>query len=333
MTRKSEQLRTLLKINEKNLTEQSLPGLIDHIARSAVDFFKVDAATLRLADEERKVLVLKSTCGIDEKSVQKDLPINEESAAGVSYLKGTPVNSSNIPQQSLHSRNQANSKELSSVLALPLKVKDRDLGVLSVYKRGNKELSSSEIELADMFASQASLALMRTMHVDQLRFAAITDSLTGLYNEGYFYKRLHEEINRAERSGSSLSLLFIDVDGLKRINDSHGHLVGDEVLTQIAKRTGACVRKVDILARYGGDELVTILPATNGTLALEVAERIRERVANTRFQGNISLTVSIGIASYPKDATSARVLLDKADKIMYQAKQKGMNRVEISGLG
>jgi len=329
----SKQLRTLLKINEKNFTQQSLPGLVDHIARSALDFLKVDGATLRLADEKGKVLVLESTCGIDEKSVKKDLPINEESAAGLSYLKGKSWSSANIPEDFLYSGHRANSKEFSSVLALPLKVKNRHLGVLSVYKRRNKEFSRSEIEMGDLFVSQASLALMRTMYMDQLRFAAIIDSLTGLYNEGYFHKRLHEEINRSERSASSLSLLFIDVDGLKRINDSHGHLMGDEVLTQIAKSIGACVRKVDILARYGGDELVAILPSTNGTLALEVAERIRKRVASTRFQGKITLTVSIGIASYPKDATNARVLLDKADKIMYQAKQKGMNRVEISGLG
>lgn len=326
--RKPEQLYTLLKINEKILIEQSLPELLNHIVRSAVDFLEVDAGSLRLADEEQGLLILKSTCGTHRKSGQADLPINEKSTAGLSYLKRMPVKSSNISKEPLYPWNNEETKKFASLLTVPLKVRDRNLGVFSVYRRRKKEFSKSEIEMAEIFASQAALAIMNRTYLDRFHRAAITEELTGFYNRGYFYQRLEEEINRAERTGRPLSLLVIDFDHLKIINDSYGHLAGDKALKEISKIIRACIRKVDIPARYGGDELVIILPETDNISAFQVAERIRKKVANTPFRGDTRLTVSIGIATYPKDATQSQALFERADQAMYQAKQKGTNRVE-----
>jgi len=326
--RKPERLHTLLKINEKILTEQSLSKLLNHIVRSAVDFLKVDAATLRLANEEQSLLILKSTCGTHRKSEQVDLPINEESTAGLSYLKRTPVKSSDISKEPLYPWNNEERKRFPSLLTVPLKIRDRNLGVFSVYRRRKKEFSRFEVALAEIFASQASLAIMNRTYLDQFHRAAITEELTGFYNRGYFYQRLEEEINRAERTDLPLSLLVIDFDHLKIINDSYGHLTGDKALKEISKIIRACIRKVDIPARYGGDELVIILPETDSISAFKVAERIRKKVANTPFRNNTRLTVSIGIATYPKDTTQSQTLFERADQAMYQAKQKGANRVE-----
>jgi len=325
--RKSEQLHTLLEINEKIMTEQSLSDLLNCIVRSAVDFLKADAGTLRLADEHQNLLILKSTCGTHRESEQVELPINEKSTGGLSYLKRTPVNSPNISQEPLYPWNGEESRKFSSLLTVPLRVRDRNLGVLSVYRR-RERFSSSQIEMAEIFASQSAIAIMNRNYLDHFQRVAITESLTGLYNRGYFYQRLGEEMNRAERTGRPLSILFIDLDYLKLINDSCGHLAGDKALKEISEIIRACIRKVDISARYSGDEIVIVLPETNDNLAFQVAERIRRKVANTLFQRGIPLTVSIGIATYPKDASEPRVLLDRADKAMYQAKQKGRNRVE-----
>lgn len=323
-----KQLHTLLKINEKILTEQSLSDLLNHIVRSAVDFLKVDAGTLRLPNEEQNVLVLKSVYGTHRKSEQVDLPINEESTAGLSYLKRTPVKSSDISKEPLYPWNGEENKKFSSLLTVPLKVRDRNLGVFSVYRRRKKEFSRSEVELAEIFASQAALAIMNRTYLDQFHRATITEELTGFYNRGYFYQRLKEEINRAERTDLPLSILVIDFDHLKIINDSYGHLTGDKALQEISKIIRACIRRVDIPARYGGDELVIILPETDSISAFNVAERIRKKIANTPFRNNIPLTVSIGIATYPKDTTQSQTLFERADQAMYQAKQKGANRVE-----
>lgn len=323
-----KQLHTLLEINEKIVTEQSLSELLDYIVRSTVNFLKADAGTLRLPNEEQNVLVLKSVYGTHRKSGQIYLPINENSTAGLSYLKCRPVNSSNISRQSLCPWNGEESKTFFSFLSAPLKVKDKNWGVLSLYRRRKEEFSSSEIEIAEIFASQAALAIMNRTYLDQFRRAAIIEELTGFYNRGYFYQRLKEETNRAERTDLPLSLLVIDFDHLKYINDSYGHLAGDKALKEISKIIGACIRKVDIPARYGGDELVIILPETDSIFAFNVAERIRKKVANAPFQNNTRLTVSIGIATYPKDTTQCETLFERADQAMYQAKQRGANRVE-----
>lgn len=324
-----KQLHALLEINEKIVTEQSLSELLDYIVRSTVNFLKADAGTLRLPNKEQNVLVLKSVYGTHRKSGQIDLPINENSTAGLSYLKCRPVNSSNVSGQSLCPWNGEESKTFFSFLSAPLKVKDKNWGVLSLYRRRKEEFSSSEIEIAEIFASQAALAIMNRTYLDQFHRAAITEELTGFYNRGYFYQRLKEETNRAARTDLPLSLLVIDFDHLKYINDSYGHLAGDKALKEISKIIRACIRKVDIPARYGGDELVIILPETNSIFAFNVAERIRKKVANTPFRNNTQLTVSIGIASYPKDSTQSQTLFERADQAMYQAKQRGANRVEI----
>ena len=322
------QLHILLEMNEKIVTEQSLSQLLDYIVRSAVNFLTADAGTLSLPNKEQNVLVLKSVHGTHRKSGQIYLPIDENSTAGLSYLKCRPVNSSNISRQPLCPWNSEESKKFSSCLSVPLKVKDKNLGVLSLYKRRKEEFSSSEIEIAEMFAFQATLAIMNRTYLDQFHRAAITEELTGFYNRGYFYQCLKEETNRAERTDLPLSLLVIDFDHLKYINDSYGHLAGDKALKQISKIIRACIRKVDIPARYGGDELVIILPETDSIFAFNIAERIRKKVANTPFRNNTRLTVSIGIATYPKDTTQSQTLFDRADQAMYQAKQKGANRVE-----
>jgi len=326
--RKPERLHTLLKINEEILTERSLSKLLNYIARSAVDFLKVDAATLRLANEEQSLLILKSTYGTHRKSKQVDLPINEESTAGLSYLKRMPVKSSDISREALYPWNDEECKKFSSLLTVPLKIRDRSLGVFSVYRRRKKEFSRSKVKLSEIFASQASLAIMNRTYLDQFHHAAITEELTGFYNRGYFYQRLKGAINRAERTDLPLSLLVIDFDHLKCINDSYGHLTGDKALKEISKIIRTCIRKVDIPARYGGDELVIILPETDSIFAFNVAERIRKKVANISFRNNTRLTVSIGVATYPEDTTQYQTLFERADQAMYQAKQKGTNRVE-----
>ncbi|HEY5387974.1 MAG TPA: diguanylate cyclase, partial [Thermoleophilia bacterium] len=157
---------------------------------------------------------------------------------------------------------------------------------------------------------------------------AITDALTGLYNHRYFHERLSEEIDRCQEQDGELSLLFCDLDNFRAFNEMHGHGAGDRVLRAVARIVESSVRHVDLAARFGGEEFAAILIDTNERGALEVAERIRAGIIEARFSaGADPLSVSIGVASCPVDATFKEELIDKADWAMYLAKRRGRNKV------
>ncbi|MCD6473098.1 sensor domain-containing diguanylate cyclase [Candidatus Aerophobetes bacterium] len=313
-------LHIFLRINEKILANEPLSNLLDCIVHSAVDFIDADAGTLRLVDESSSSLMLKSTYETKREPRTTILSLNKRSTAGISFSKGKPITSSNILKDPLYPWKDAESKKFASLLTVPLKTKDKKLGVLSIYTKQEKRFSLFEVEMAEIFASQASLAIMNKTYLDRFRQSAITDNLTGFYNGGYFHKRFEEEIKRAARNKRLLSILFIDVDHLKFINDSYGHLAGDEVLKEISKAIRACIREVDIPARYGGDEMAIVLPETNNTVAYSIAKRIKDKIKNIPFRKNVPLTVSIGVATYPQDTTKPQDLLNKADRAMYKAK-------------
>jgi diguanylate cyclase (GGDEF)-like protein len=184
--------------------------------------------------------------------------------------------------------------------------------------RANKELAQKREEL---------LALSRT------------DPLTGLCNRRYFEERLHEEFARSKRYGSHLSLVMLDIDHFKRINDTFGHPFGDEVLRGVAHTARAQLREVDLLARYGGEELVALLPETAPEAALRVCERVREAIEALEFEHVgadrdrrlVRCTASLGLASVPSPLlATAEDLLRAADECLYAAKGAGRNRVHQS---
>jgi diguanylate cyclase (GGDEF)-like protein len=157
---------------------------------------------------------------------------------------------------------------------------------------------------------------------------AITDALTGLYNHRYFHERLSEEVDRCQEEGGELSLLFCDLDNFRAFNELHGHGAGDRAIRAAARIVEDSVRHVDLAARFGGQEFAAILIDTGEQGALEVAERIRAGIMGARFSaGTDPLSVSIGVASCPADATFKEELIDKADWAMYLAKRRGRNKV------
>ena len=180
---------------------------------------------------------------------------------------------------------------------------------------------------ADRSHTLAAMLQAAAIRFSRAEVEAITDGLTGLYNHRYLHERLEEELERARRRETRLSLLFFDCDEFKVYNDAYGHKAGDAALTRIARITEACSRRVDLAARYGGEEFVLVLVETDRRGALTVAERIRAEVASSSALGGRPLSVSIGVATYPDDAAAKDELLDKADWAMYAAKRAGRNRV------
>jgi diguanylate cyclase (GGDEF)-like protein/excisionase family DNA binding protein len=180
---------------------------------------------------------------------------------------------------------------------------------------------------ADRSHTLAAMLQSAAIRYSRAEVEAITDGLTGLYNHRYLHERLEEELRRARRRDTPLSLLFCDCDDFKTYNDTHGHKAGDAALARIARIIESCSRRVDLPARYGGEEFVLVLVETDAAGALTVAERIRAEIAASSASGGQPLTVSIGVATCPGDAAARDELLDKADWAMYAAKRAGRDRV------
>ncbi|WP_419655532.1 GGDEF domain-containing protein [Desulfosarcina variabilis] len=158
---------------------------------------------------------------------------------------------------------------------------------------------------------------------------ALKDGLTQLFDVSTFRTKLGTEIKRYKRYGSEVSLIMMDIDDFKQVNDSYGHPEGDRVLSEISTLILKTARDLDICSRYGGEEFAVILPQTGQQEALRLAERIRKRVEN-RFKKDLNVTISLGVATCPRVAKSAEALVSKADKALFQSKKRGKNRVTLS---
>ena len=187
-----------------------------------------------------------------------------------------------------------------------------------------------------LLTSEANRALYLALHdlYAKMTWNAATDALTGIINHGYFVERLEIELQRAQRYHHSLSLIFMDLDHFKQINDTYGHHAGDQVLQQVALSLQQGIRETDLVARYGGEEFVILLPETDPAQARALAERLQQEVAlaHVRVPGKaaIPITMSCGVASMPQMANSAEELLTAADQAMYRAKRAGRNRVMVA---
>lgn len=217
-----------------------------------------------------------------------------------------------------------------SLIAAPLVNENRLVGLLIVHQCARKrEWSPTEVRLVASIADQVAVAIAHAHLFATVKHQAITDGLTGLYNHVYFKNRLAEDLNLARRKGTSCSLLMIDLDKLKHINDNYGHPVGDAAIRQIASILKTLLRSGDTPARYGGEEFGVILPETTLLEAALIADRLCSQIRNSHVPGLGRITASIGAASYPKQGQTPAEIIEKADKALYVAKNSGRDQVRI----
>ena len=216
---------------------------------------------------------------------------------------------------------------LKDFIIAPMWSKNNPIGVIIVDNYITKKpINDEDLRILTMFINQASGAIENSKTYENTLTLAHTDALTSLWNHGYFQYKLDEEIMKAQSENKKISVLMVDIDDFKKFNDTFGHQAGDEALKNIAVNIQRSARKIDIACRYGGEEFSFILPDTSKEEAIVIAERMRIYVSESKIMGR-TLTISIGVASFPQDAKSKEELVRKADLALYKAKSEGKNRV------
>jgi diguanylate cyclase (GGDEF)-like protein len=227
----------------------------------------------------------------------------------------------------LHRGRRADNVKVASFASIPLMVQGELIGVLNLSHSRPKVFQEDQGRMMSLIASQAASIIQRLLMFEEMSRLAITDDLTSLYNRRYFLKRLREEVERSQRYEHPFSILFIDVDQFKSLNDTHGHATGDKILQELADLLKKWAQGSDLVARYGGDEFVALLPMNDVNSALNAGERLREQVAAHTFCRRKRITISLGAAGFPDSGDQPGAILSQADRALLAAKAAGRRNV------
>jgi diguanylate cyclase (GGDEF)-like protein len=221
-------------------------------------------------------------------------------------------------------------------LYMPLRQREQMLGVLAVERRlQNRMFAESDVGPLFILADYAAIAIANARLFAAVQLASITDGLTGLFNRRHVMLLAEREFHRTRRFNRPLSAIMLDIDHFKRVNDTHGHAAGDQVIAEIARRISAGVRNIDVAGRYGGEEFVLLLPETALAGSGMLGNRLRQAIAATpvaTVAGPLPITASLGVATAEPDVPDAATLIARADSALYNAKEAGRNRIAAYGL-
>src|ERR1700719_3064422 len=317
---------------------------LDQVLRTIMEkineVLRPDTWSLLLMDVDKKELYFQIATGKGAESL-KDLRIKVgQGLAGWVAETGEVVV---VPDTSTDSRffGQVDAKtkmETRSIVAVPVRFRDQCLGVIELINSiGEEGFSPRDLALLEALADYAAIAIENARHVHRIHELTIKDDCTCLYNARHLNFILDTEIYRSNRYAFEFSLLFIDLDHFKAVNDTHGHLVGSKLLAEVGQLVKTACRRIDFAFRYGGDEFVIVLPQSSKENAFVVARRLHKMIGETvwlKSEGlNIHFTASIGVASYPADAKSKVDLLHLADEAMYMVKNTTRDGVAEAKIG
>jgi diguanylate cyclase (GGDEF)-like protein len=326
-TSRDQLQKAVRRVGETLRSTHDMGQMLDSILNTAADSVAADAGVLWRFTPTRDSLYASAINGVALET-SSSVAIGE-GAVGFSAERATNVL---LPDANNVVRSSPNEPDYPHVIAIPLFSQDRVAGVLTVY-RGPERLpfSQEDVDTVLFLAEQGGVAIENVQLHEEARRLSLTDGLTGVWNRRFFQMQFRQVLATAMRFDRPFSVLMLDIDLFKVVNDTHGHQRGDAILVEFSQRVSKTVREVDTFARYGGEEFICLLSETELSGALTTAQKICDVIRAETFgapgEPPVSLTVSIGVASYPDHGDSFRTLVEAADQALYRAKEAGRDRV------
>jgi diguanylate cyclase (GGDEF)-like protein len=331
---KEAELHTLDEVGRAIISSLELKTVLNIIMEKIRELVQSEAWSLLLVDEKTGELQCSVAIGEHADHLRQFNVKFGEGVAGWVAREGKPVVIHDVSEDPrfFNEMEMALGFKTRSILCAPLETRGKVLGVLEVInKKGEGGFTDRDLNLTTRLAGFAAVAIENARLYHQAKLLTMTDELTHLYNSRFFNQFLDSEVKRCERYDSNVSLIFLDLDHFKNINDRYGHLIGSKLLQEAADVLRKGLRDVDVVARYGGDEFLVILPETKIEEAARVAERMRADFDDKVFLAedgvNVKVTASFGVSSFPEFSSSKEELIRMADQAMYRIKDANRNGV------
>ena len=340
LKRQVERLSLFHEVGKTLASTLDLQKILQTIMEKISDFLQPDTWSLLMLDEATQELYFEIAIGAGANKL-KDVRLKVgEGIAGWVAANGEPVLVEDVRKDPrfITKVDELTQIETRSVVCVPIKGREKVLGVIELINcLGRESFRKEDIPILKNLADYAAIALENARYVQRITELTITDDCTALYNARHLHFVLDAEIYRSNRYNYEFSVIFIDLDHFKQVNDTHGHLVGSKLLWLIGDLIKGHLRLIDYAFRYGGDEFVVLLPQTSKENALMVVRRIRDLLNSSTFfteEGlNIKVTASFGLASYPSDARTRKEILRMADEAMYLVKNTTRDNIALAGEG
>jgi diguanylate cyclase (GGDEF)-like protein len=339
LTRQSQELIIFHDVAKALTSSLDLDSILQTIMEKMAEYFRPDTWSLLMVDDEHDELYFAIAVG-DKAELLKNIRL--KMGEGIAGWVAKHGERAVVPDAEADPRfakriDEATKWETRSIVCFPLRSKLRVLGVIQLVNIDLSHFSDQEVFFLQSLCDYAAIAIENARWVERIQELTITDDCTGLYNARHLYKTLETEVYRSSRFGYEFSVLFIDLDHFKAVNDTHGHLIGSKLLAEIGYLVKAQLRLIDFAFRYGGDEFVVLLPQTGKDSALVVAKRLQNAMRGTAFcrdEGlNLNVRASIGLATYPHDARAAHDIIRQADEMMYLVKNTTRDNIGIAQQG
>jgi len=338
LKRTVDELQALNDIGRALTSTLELSEVLHLVMQKVSELLRAGSRSLLLVDEAAGELYYEVAVGPGaERLAQARLPLGDGIAGWVAR-EGQPVLVEDVRADPRFSDrfDALAGAETRCVLAVPLLAKGRVLGVIELAGgEAARPFSAEDLLTLRTIADYAAIAIDNGQAYERIKELTIVDDHTGLYNARHLYRTLESEVARSGRYGRPFSVVFLDLDRFKIVNDRHGHQVGSAALKEVGELLRRALRSADVPIRYGGDEFVLLLPEADRAQALGVAERIRAQLEAARFLGDrgldVRVTASFGVATFPEDGATAEAVLGAADAAMYRVKQRSRNGVESAG--
>jgi diguanylate cyclase (GGDEF)-like protein len=337
--RQSQELTIFHDVAKALTSSLDLDSILQTIMEKMAEYFRPDTWSLLMVDQEREELYFAIAVGTASEALKNlRLKVGEGIAGHVAKHGERLIVPDVMTDPRFAKRIDEMTKwETRSIVCFPVSSRLRVLGVIQLVNVDMDHFGDQEIFFLQSLCDYAAIAIENARAVEKIQELTITDDCTGLYNARHLYKTLETEVYRSSRFGYEFTVVFIDLDHFKQVNDTHGHLIGSKLLAEIGYLIKAQLRLIDYAFRYGGDEFVVLLPQTGKDSALVVAKRLRDSLRTSMFckeEGlNLNVRASMGVATYPHDAKTPHDIIRQADEMMYLVKNTSRDNIGIAQRG